>query len=123
MTALELDAMYCGAIKRGDIFLCSFSGSEKPVVVLQDSILNERLSTLLVVPIEAYKKGERVFKNEVMLEKAHTGFGGSGICMLHRLQMVRREQMIAKKGELDKNKLHELYSALDINLGRFRDSR
>lgn len=123
MTALELDLMYCGAIKRGDIFLCAIAGKEKPVVVLQDSILNERLSTLLVVPIESYKKGERVFKNEVILEKDHTGFGSIGICMLHRMQMVRREQMIAKKGELEKSKLHELYQALDVNLGRFRDSR
>ncbi len=123
MTALELDLMYCGAIKRGDIFLCSFTGEEKPVVVLQDSILNERLSTVLVVPIEQSKKGDRVFKNEVLLEKDLTGFGSVGICMLHRLQMVRREQMIAKKGELEKSKLHELYQALDVNLGRFRDAR
>lgn len=124
MTALELDTMYCGAIKRGDIFLCSFgllAGEEKPVVVLQDSILNERLSTVLVVPVEQIKKGERVFKNEVLLEHADTGFGSVGVCMLHRLQMVRRERMIAKKGELTIAKLQELYHALDVNLGRFRD--
>ncbi len=117
----ELDNMYCGAIKRGDIFLVSFSGKEQAVVVLQDSILNERLGTVIAVPIESYKHGQKIFKNEVLLKEKETGFGEAGICMLHKLQPVNRTQMVAKKGEVTKEKLQELYAALDVNLGRFRD--
>jgi len=117
----DLDNMYCGAIKRGDIFLVVFSGKEQAVVVLQDSILNERLSTVVVVPIEPYKHGQTIFKNEVLLKAKETGFGEAGICMLHKIQPVSRQQMVAKKGEVAPEKLQDLYGALDINLGRFRD--
>lgn len=119
--SFELDNMYCGAIKRGDIFLVAFDGKEQAVAVLQDNILNERLGTIIVVPIEPYKAGQKFFKNEVLLKEKETGFGVAGICMLHKIQPVNRTQMVAKKGELSQQKLQEFYKALDINLGRFRD--
>lgn len=119
--AFDLDNMYCGAIKRGDLFLCLLENDkEQAVVVLQDSILNERLGTVMVVPIVPYDGG-RTFKNEIVLKENETGFGNNGLCMLHKLCVVKREQFIAKKGELNLKKLQEIYGALDINLGRFRD--
>lgn len=117
----DLDTMYCGAVKRGDIFLCHFAEKEQAVVVLQDSILNERLPTVTVVPIEPHTAGAPVFRNEVMLTAKETGFGGSGICMLHKTQPISRQCLIAKKGEVSDEKLQALYGALDVSLGRFRD--
>lgn len=117
----DLDTMYCGAVKRGDIFLCRLEKKETAVVVLQDSILNERLPTVAVVPIEPHIASAPVFKNEIVLSAKETGFGGSGICMLHKMQPISRQYLVAKKGEVSKEKLAALYAALDINLGRFRD--
>ena len=117
----DFDKMYCGAIRRGDVFLYEEKGKEKAVLVLQDSVLNDGLGTVVCVKIEPYKKGEEVFPNEVLLKKNETGLGKSGICMLHKMITLDRQIMIAKKGELKKEKLQDVYKALDINLGRFRD--
>ncbi len=120
----DLDKMYCGKIKRGDIFLADVGAQkEQAIVVMQDDILNERLPTVVVVPVEPHHKGQHVFKNEVLLTDKETGFGVTGLCMLHRLLTLDRRQLIAKKGEVSKEKLQELFHALDVNLGKFRDRR
>lgn len=118
----DLDKMYCGKIRRGDIFLFGKEQeSEKAVVVLQDDILNEGLPTVVCVSIEPYKKDENIFANEVFLKKDETGLGKDGICMLHKILTIDRRKLLSKKGELSPKRLQEIYKALEINLGRFRD--
>ncbi|NQU83534.1 MAG: type II toxin-antitoxin system PemK/MazF family toxin [Parcubacteria group bacterium] len=118
----DLDKMYCGAIRRGDVLIFeSEEKIEKPIVVLQDNILNESLPTIICALIELYKDGEEVFPNEVLLKKEKTGLGKDGICMLHKILTVDRRLIIAKKGELSQQRLQEIYEAMDVNLGRFRD--
>lgn len=117
----DLDKMYCGAIRRGDIFLYDNDNKEKPVVVLQEDILNQGLPTIVCASIEPYEKGEEIFANEILLKDGETGLGADGICMLHKILTIDRRKIIAKKGELKSEKLQSIYQALDINLGRFRD--
>lgn len=116
------DQMYCGAIKRGDIFLTN-KQNKISYIVLQDSVLNERLSTVIVAPIEEYRSGQKVFKNEVLFSNVESGLGKKGICMLHKTQLMDRRELVAKKGEVSLNKMQEIYHALDVNLGRFRDKK
>lgn len=118
----DLDNMYCGAISRGDIFLYEGGGGEQVVLVLQDSVLNDGLPTVVCAIIEPYKKSDKVFVNEVLLSKQETGLGRDGICMLHKIITLDRRGIVAKKGEIKKERLQEIYQALDANLGRFRDS-
>lgn len=118
----NLDKMYCGKIRRGDIFLYEAGNKEKAMVVMQDNILNEGLPTVVGAMILPYKKGEEIFANEILLKKNETGLGKDGICMLHKIITVDRRLVISKKGELKAEKLQEIYKALDVNLGRFRDS-
>jgi len=117
----DFEKMYCGAIRRGDVFLCLHDKKELLVVVLQDHILNERLSTVVVAQILPHQAGDKIFKNEVFLKGTETGLGENGIGALHKIFTVDRRQMIAKKGELTKEKLQEVFEAMDINCGRFRD--
>ena len=128
----DLDKMYCGIIRRGDIFLFEegnnpstslhyAQGREKAVVVLQEDVLNQGLPTVVCASIEPYEKGEEIFPNEVLLKAEETGLGKNGICMLHKILTIDRRNMISKKGELKVEKLQEIYEALEINLGRFRD--
>ena len=121
----DLDKMYCGAIRRGDIFIYEEIGlkKEKVVLILQEDILNQGLPTVVCAAIEPYRKGEAVFENEVLLKKDETGLGKNGICMLHKISTLDRRVLISKKGELAKEKLKEVYEALDVNLGRFRDRK
>ncbi len=117
----DLDKMYCGKIRRGDLFIYEMNEQEKLVVVLQDDILNEGLPTVVCAMVEPYKNGEEIFPNEVILEKKETGLDKDGICMLHKIITIDRRKMIAKKGELSQEKMNEVLEALDVNLGRFRD--
>ncbi len=116
----DLDTVYCGAIKRGDIFLIH-DEKEKAVIVVQDTILNERLPTVLVIPIEPLKQGEVIFKNEFALTKSETGLGKAGLCRPYQMRALNRHHIYAKRGELSNARLRELCAVIDINLGRFRD--
>lgn len=117
----DLDKMYCGAIRRGDIFLVDKDGREVAVVVLQDNVLNEGLPTVVCAKIVPYRKSEEVLVNEILLKKNETGLGKDGICMLHKILTVDRRNMVAKKGELKFDRLQEVFKKLDVTLGRFRD--
>jgi len=117
----DSDKMYCGAIRRGDIFIVQ--GKEKmAVVVLQDNILNESLPTVVCANIQPYKENEEIFVNEILLNKGETGLGRDGVCLLHKVITIERPKMVAKKGELKKERLEQIFKALDVNLGRFRDN-
>lgn len=118
----DIDNMYCGAIRRGDIFLFEpKKGEEQAVVVLQDNVLNEGLSTVVCALLEPKEKNDRVFANEVLLEADETGLGEDALCKLYMIHTLDRRGMIAKKGELPVDRLLDIYRALDINCGRFRD--
>lgn len=118
----DLDKMYCGAVRRGDVFLVEEEEKQKAVVILQDNILNDGLPTVVCALIQPYERGE-IMVNEVLLKQNETGLGQDGICLLHKVMTCGRGILVAKKGELKPEKLQEIYKALDINLGRFRDKR
>src|SRR3989339_550943 len=114
----ELDKMYCGAIRRGDVFLLEDEkDKEQAVLVLQDNVLNERLGTAVVAALEPHEKGERIFKNEVLLKSSATGLGVDAVCKLYKIYTVDRRKLAAKKGELAKEYLMDVLEALDMNLG------
>lgn len=118
---VNVDNMYCGIIRRGDVFLYEHKPGElSPVVVLQDSVLNEGLPTVICAHIEVEKNHDDVV-TEVLLKKQETGLAKDGVCVLHHVDTIDRRLMIAKKGELPKEKLQFIYRALDVTLGRFRD--
>ncbi|PIR04283.1 MAG: hypothetical protein COV59_01450 [Candidatus Magasanikbacteria bacterium CG11_big_fil_rev_8_21_14_0_20_39_34] len=121
--SFDIDNMYCGAIRRGDVFLCSHKKDEEQVVVvLQDNVLNEGLSTVVCAVVEPVDEESHVFANEVLLEEDEGGVGEKGICKLYKILTVDRRAMIAKKGELSTETLMKIYKAQDINCGRFRDT-
>jgi mRNA-degrading endonuclease toxin of MazEF toxin-antitoxin module len=117
----NLDKMYCGAVRRGDVMIFEAGKKEKIMVALQDDVLSAALPTIVGAEVEPFKKGEEVFLNEVLLRGDETGLGKDGICMLHRLVTVDRRMIVAKKGELNRKRLKDILRALDITLGRFRD--
>lgn len=117
----DLDKMYCGAIKRGEVFLVQKEHEEKLVVVVQDNILNERLATILAVPLEPHAEHEPVYRNELLLKPSETSLGRPTVCLAHQIQSIDRRHVLAKTGELTPERLQELYTVIDVNFGRFRD--
>lgn len=117
----DLDKMYCGAIRRGDVVVFEKGKKDRIMVVLQDDVLNASLPTVLGAEIYPFKKGGEVFLNEVFLPGEETGLGKDGVCMLHKVLTVERSNIVLKKGELTQKRLKEIFKALDITFGRFRD--
>jgi|GEM_PF-1278996 len=118
----EIDNMYCGIIRRGDIFIYEDKKNEKKtVVVIQDDILNESLPTVVCAQVEEHEGKRSIFANEVFLPKEETGFPTDALCVLYRLESLDRRGMTIKKGELTNDRLQMVLKALDINCGRFRD--
>lgn len=117
----DFDNMYCGAVKRGDIFVSHESGKEEVLVVVQENILNERLSTVLGVPLERHADGKTIHRNELLVKQTETGLGHAAVALPHKMRPYDRRHLIAKKGELNPIRLKELYHVIEINFGRFRD--
>lgn len=122
MSAFDFENMYCGLIRRGDIFLCELqSKKEVPVVVLQDTVLNGGLSSVVCVLIEPVRSPHDIAINEVLLHKDETGLGKESVCITHTVKAIDRQRFISKKGEVKPETLRHIYQALDMTLGRFRD--
>ena len=70
----DIDKMYCGAIRRGDVLECEIEkGKEGKVVALQDDVLSQSLPTVICAVIELYDKSGEALVNEVVLEKKDIG--------------------------------------------------
>ena len=121
MSHYDLDKMYCGATKRGEMFLISGDHEERLVVVVQDNILNERLSTVLAIPLEPHPEHHPLFKNELLLKPSETSLARPAVCLVHRMEAIDRRRVLAKTGELSPERLQELFQIIDVNMGRFRD--
>ncbi len=118
---VNVDNMYCGRIRRGDVFLYEKKPGELlPVVVIQDSVLNEGLPTVMCAHIELGRQDDGVV-TEVSVKKQESGLQKDGVCALHHVDTIDRRLMITKKGELSKETLQAIFQAFDIVLGRFRD--
>lgn len=123
MSVFDFENMYCGLIRRGDIFLCELQPEkEVPVVVLQDTVLNGGLSSVVCAAIEPAHLHVSAAINEVVLHKDETGLGKESVCVMHMIMTIDRQKFISKKGEVKAETLKKMYAALDITLGRFRDS-
>ena len=118
----DIDKMYCGAIRRGDIIEGEFEeGKSGLMVVLQDDVLNQSLPTVICALIKPKREKEEALINEITLKKKEIGSERDGVCMLHKIFTIKREKIFAKKGELGSDRFVKIIQALDVTLGRFRD--
>lgn len=117
----DFDKMYCGSIHRGDVVIVEQNKKEIPILILQDDVLNNGFLTVIGALIELHKKNEEILINELLLGSSQTGLGKDGVCKLYKIITVGRENIIAKKGEIDKLTLEKVFEKLDITLGRFRE--
>jgi len=122
MPIFDFENMYCGLIRRGDVFLCEIEPKkEVPVVVLQDTVLNGGLSSVVCAFIEPIRLEHALLINEVLLSKDETGLGKESVCMTHKVRAIDRQTFISKKGEVAPETLKKIFFSIDITFGRFRD--
>jgi len=115
------DNMYCGALKRGDIVMYEIDGEQRPALVLQDDVLNGGLPSVVCARLTVQKPKSQPVVTEVAIHKTSSGLGKNTLCQLHHIHTIERHIIRAKKGEVGSEILQEIFDALDISLGRFRD--
>jgi len=118
----DIDNMYCGIVRRGDVVIYSDAKHKQlALLVLQDDILNETVSTVVCALI-VHKDPERPnFLNEVLLQPSETGLSEDALCLSYKIGTFDRRGIIMKKGELRQKALQEVLDACDVTFGKFRD--
>jgi len=118
----DLNQMYCGIIRRGDVFLYKDkTGGRELLLVLQDDFLNETLPTVVCAKVERLKKDEELFVNEFFLGKEEFSLPYDYIARLYKVGSYDRRGMVAKKVEMTNEQRKRMYKAFDIVCGRYRD--
>ena len=98
------------------------SGSEpglrRPVVVIQGDPLNRsRIGTALCVPLTSNLRWAKAPGN-VVLGSPTTGLPRESVALVAQVITLDRSVLIDRSGKISESKLHEIFSGLDIVLGR-----
>lgn len=93
--------------------LASVPGSSRkrrrPVLVVSRESANEALPVVTVLPLISWRKGRRIYPNEVLLPSGSGGLQHDAIAMAHQTRTVPKGRLRAPLGTIED---HELRSAV-----------
>lgn len=96
----------------------STSGFHRPVIILQcDAINVSRLTTYLCVPLTGNLRTEVAPWNMLLAAKA-TGLDKDSVAQLTLTLAIDEEQLIEPIGRISERQLAQLFTKLDLALGR-----
>ncbi len=106
--------------RRGEVWLVNWNparGSEqagqRPALVIQNDIGNERASTTIVAAISSSVK---IFPMNVKIEPPEGGLDFSSIVKTSQILTVDKKRLERKIGQLGKEKMEEINQALKLSL-------
>lgn len=109
-------------LRRGDLFwadLNPIKGSEqagrRPVVILQNNVLNDRLETTIVAPVTT-KVFSKEFPTNVFLPKGAAGLKIDSTILLHQIRTIDKSRLEARIGILDRECVAKVDRALKVSL-------
>ncbi|MFA5793087.1 MAG: type II toxin-antitoxin system PemK/MazF family toxin [Candidatus Gracilibacteria bacterium] len=101
-------------IKQGDIFWVSLDpikgheqSGERPVLVLQNDLLNPHLSTVVIAPITTNLATKGLFTT-CFIEKDTTRLRKDSIVLLYQLRAVDKVRFKKKIGQISPDKMNEI---------------
>lgn len=71
------------------------AGRRRPVLVVSREAANAALPIVTVLPLAAYRRGRRVYPNEVLLPSALAGLGEDTVAMAHQTVTIPKRQLSA----------------------------
>ena len=112
-------------ICRWSIFLANLDpvvgseqGKTRPVLIISDEEVNQRLSIVNVLPITSRKEGRQVYPNEALLPAASAGLEKESIVLCQQIRTLDRKRLIKHLGTLDDDHLRDsIKEALRFQLG------
>ena len=110
---------------RWNIYLVNLDpviGSEqvktRPVLVISDDDINAILPVINILPITSFKKGRKIYPNEVFLEKEQSHLDKDTIVLCYQIRSIDKKRLIKKIGEIkDDDVKNEIIDSLSFQLG------
>ena len=107
---------------RGDIVLANLEpsfGSEqgrtRPVIIIQNNILNQYSPTTIIAPITS-KVYEKEYPTNVFLNKENSGLDKDSTLLLNQIRVIDKRRIIKKLGFLDEEIMRKVYLAIKVSL-------
>lgn len=88
-----------------------------PVLVVSRESANQALPVVTVLPIARWRKGRRVYPNEVLLRSGTAGLKRDAIAMAHQTRAVAKSRLDAPLGTIEDDELKsEIRRAMCVQL-------
>jgi len=111
------------AIKRGDIWLANLNptrGSEqagiRPVIVLQNDIINEFTSTVLSIPLTTNLR-RALLPSCLKLVKGEGGLASDSVALCHQLRVLDKTRLIRRLGSCAQRTITEIEACVLFTMG------
>ena len=109
-------------IKRGDIFLANLNpvqGSEqggvRPVLIIQNNILNMYAPTTIIAPITS-KIYSKEFPTNVFLDKKDSRLNKDSTILLNQIRTIDKKRIIKRLNSLNEHIIRKINLAIKISL-------
>lgn len=80
-------------------------GRRRPVLVVSRESANEALPVVTVLPLTTWRKGRRIYPNEVLLPSGSGGLKRDAIAMAHQTRTVAKQRLKAPMGTIEDDEL------------------
>ena len=97
----------------------SEQGKKRPCLIISADFMNERLNTIVVLPVTSRKEGRRIYPNEVLLQVELSGLPNESIVLVHQIRTIDRSGVGSIFGHIqDQNIKRDVFEAMDFHFGR-----
>ncbi len=110
-------------IIRGDIILANLEpvrgseqGGTRPVLVLQNNILNKYAPTTIIAPITS-KIYTKEYPTNVVIKKEDSKLKLDSTILLNQIKAIDKKRIIKKIGSLDNFTMNKVDRAIKVSLG------
>ena len=100
-----------------DPVIGSEQGKTRPVLIISDERINQKLSTINVLPITSRKSGRVIYPNEVLLPAGTSGLTKESLVLCQQIRTLDKKRLIKFIGILEDSDLqNNIYEALKLQL-------
>ena len=107
-------------IKQGNIFLANLNPAQgheqagfRPVLIMQNNILNQYLSTVIIAPITANLAAQGKLTTH-LLPSDLSGLDHDSVLLIHQLRTIDKQRLEKKIARLSPNEFQKIKRKLDF---------
>ena len=108
-------------IEKGDIFLCDLDpvigyeqGGKRPVLVVQNSTMNDPLHTIMIAPLTSNLKASRFLLTALIKADSDSNLSQDSVALLFQIRAVDKRRLKQKIGKISSETLAKVNSAIAL---------